>query len=33
MNEYMMEAKRLADTNLTDNEGGPLVQLLLKMVL
>ncbi|MBR6073424.1 MAG: nucleoside deaminase [Bacilli bacterium] len=30
MNEYMMEAKRLADTNLTDNEGGPFGAVIVK---
>ena len=30
MNEYMMEAKRLADTNLIDNEGGPFGAVIVK---
>ena len=30
MNEFMMEAKRLADTNIIDNEGGPFGAVVVK---
>ena len=30
MNEFMMEAKRLADTNIIDNEGGPFGAVIVK---
>ena len=30
MNEFMKEAKRLADTNIIDNEGGPFGAVIVK---